>query len=92
MPATKAVCASEFYSVATWCDQNPGGKVILGVSTLAEAAAVGSVVPRSWRGTTRIVFSDEANQGIKPGIAKMLAVARVRFAFARHRCAWTVVQ
>lgn len=92
MSDTKAVYAPDYCAVAPWCTRNPRGKVILGVSTLADAAVVGSAVPRTWTGTTRIVFADADDRGIKPGLSKMLAVARVRVAFARHRCAWTVVQ
>lgn len=90
MSDTKAVYAPDYCAVAPWCTRNPRGKVILGVSTLADAAVVGSAVPRAWTGTTRIVFADDG--AISPGLSKMLAVARVRVAFARHRCAWTVVQ
>ena len=92
MLATKSATAREYNTVPEWCRLHPGGKVILGVDTLADAAAVASAVPRTWNGTACVVFADEEHNGMAAGMAKHFAVARIKFAFARHRCTWSVIR
>ena len=62
----------------------PGSKVILGVDTLADAASVASAVTGLERNGMYCV-ADEEHNGMAPGMAKHFAVARIKFAFARHR-------
>ena len=88
----KTAVGSEYPTVPEWCCLHPGGKVILGVNTLQDVATVGSAVPRSWTGTVRVVFTDPEYGGIAVGMTKMLAVARIKFSFARHRCAWRLIR
>lgn len=92
MLAMKSATSRDYRSVPEWCRRHPGGKVILGVDTLADAASVASAVPRAWSGTACIVFADEENNGMPPGMTKHFAVARIKFAFARHRCTWRVIR
>jgi hypothetical protein len=87
-----AVKGSEYGRVHNWCALHPNGKVILGVDTLADAAVVASAVPRTWRGTARVVMTDEEHGGIKSGFSKTIAVARMRFAFSRHLCSWRLIR
>ena len=88
----KTAVGNEYSTVPEWCRLHPDGKVILGVDTLRDVATVASAVPRSWNGTARVVFTDPEHGGIAAGMTKMLAVARIKFAFARHRCAWRLIR
>jgi len=90
--SVRVVQSHDFGSVSPWCQRNPGGKVILGVKSWADAAAVGKIVPRTWTGTACIVFANEEDKGMRPGATKMMAVARIRLAFARHRCTFSIAQ
>ena len=78
MSCLKVVDGSEYYTVLPWCNANPTGKVIIGVNTQEDAARVAGAIPKYWKGTACIVFSDADANGMLPGFRKTMAAARIK--------------
>lgn len=88
----KVVQPSEYSVVAQWCLSNPGGSLILGISTSCDARSVCALIPRHWRGAVRFVFVDQSDGGMKSGPYKTIAVTCLRVSLLFHKCDWRIVQ